>query len=131
MPGQIHMTNDCVFLLRAAKRKAALAAAEATKVLTGLNTQPGKLIIDVYIYFNDCRQCHQLTQKVKPNPKIQSGVKIADVPALVDSGANTVAPVLLGVRFLRSVLPENCIQPFFDKVTRSMSGADGKGSWLG
>ena len=40
------MTNDCVFLPRAAKRKAAVAAAEATKVLTGLNTQPGKLIID-------------------------------------------------------------------------------------
>ena len=46
----------------------------------------------------------------------------------MDSGANTVAPVLLSVKFLRSVLPENCIQPFFDNVTRSMSGADGKGS---
>ena len=61
MPGQKRMTNDRVFLPRAAKRKAAIAAAEATKVLTGLNTQPGKLIIDVYIKFNDCRLCHQLT----------------------------------------------------------------------
>ena len=80
MPGQKRMTNDRVFLPRAAKRKAAVAAAEA-KVLTGLNTQPSKMIVDIYIDFNNCRQCHQLTQKVKPNPKVQSGVKIAAVPA--------------------------------------------------
>ena len=93
------------------------AAGAATRVLTGIEAQPGKMIIDIYIDFEKNKPCDQIMQKVKPNfnaPFEKRGVKIGAVPALVDTGANTIAPLLLSVKFLRSVLPEHCVQPFFD-----------------
>ena len=117
------ITNKPVSLPRKEQKK---AAAEAAKVLWGLNMQPGKLLIDIFIDFNDCKHFKQLTQQVKSDIQIEQGVKIGDVPALVDTGANVVAPVLISLGFLRSVLPEECIEPFLSKVRQNVSGADGK-----
>ena len=88
--------------------------------------QPGKLLIDMLIDFNDCKRFEQLTQQVNPDIKIESGVKIGEVPALVDTGANVIAPVLVSLGFLRTVLPDNCIEQFLSKVKQNVSGADGK-----
>ena len=71
------------------------ATAAAAQMLTGLELQPGKLIVDIFIDFDDCKNFAQLTNKVNPDITIESGVKIGDVPALVDTGANVIAPVLL------------------------------------
>ena len=119
------ITNKPVSLPRKEQKK---AAATAAKVLSGLNLQPGKLLIDILIDFKDCQHVEQLTQQVKSNIQIEQGVKIGDVPALVDTGANVVAPVLISLGFLRSVLPEECIEPFLSTVRQNVSGADGKGS---
>ena len=79
------------------------ATAAAAQMLTGLELQPGKLIVDIFIDFDDCKNFAQLTNKVNPNIAIESGVKIGDVPALVDTGANVIAPVLLSHAFLKRV----------------------------
>merc|ERR1712102_99612 len=100
------------------------AAAAAAKMLSGLELQPGKLIVDIFINFNDCKHFAQVTQKV--NLKIESGVKIGDVPALVDTGANVIAPVLVGLAFLKRVLPAHCVEQFLSNVRQNVSGADGK-----
>ena len=129
MPGiKQTMSNKRTYLPRKAKQRVTEAAEAATRVLTGVDAQPGKMIIDIYIDFEKNKPCDQIMQKVKPNfnaPFEKRGVKIGAVPALVDTGANTIAPLLLSVKFLRSVLPEHCVQPFFDTVRRRMSGADG------
>ena len=119
------ITNKPVSLPRKEQKK---AAAETAKVLSGLNLQPGKLLIVLLIEFKDCQHVEQLTQQVKSDIQIEQGVKIGDVPALVDTGANVVAPVLISLSFLRSVLPEECIEPFLSKVRQNVSGADGKGN---
>ena len=132
MPGiKQTMSNKRTYLPRKAKQKVTEAAEAATRVLTGVEVQPGKMIIDIYIDFEKNKPCDQIMKKVKPNfnaPFKTRGVKIGAVPALVDTGANTIAPLLLSVKFLRSVLPEHCVQPFFDTVKRRMSGADGNNS---
>ena len=132
MPGiKQTMSNKRTYLPRKAKQKVTEAAAAATRVLTGVEEQPGKMIMDIYIDFEKFKPCDQIMQKVKPNfnaPFEKRGVKIGAVPALVDTGANTIAPLLLSVKFLKSVLPEHCVQPFFDSVRRRMSGADGNNS---
>ena len=71
------ITNKPVSLPRKEQKK---AAAEAAKVLSGLNMQPWKLLIDIFIDFNDCKHFEQLTQQVKSDIKIEQGVKIGDVP---------------------------------------------------
>ena len=38
------------------------AAAAAAKMLSGLELQPGKIIVDLFIDFNDCKQFAQVTQ---------------------------------------------------------------------
>ena len=43
------------------------AAAIAAKVLSGLELQPSKLIVDIFIHFNDCKRFEQLTKKVNPS----------------------------------------------------------------
>ena len=91
------------------RREEEKAAAAAAKMLSGLELQPGKLVVDLFIDFNDCKQFAQMTQKVNSDIKIESGVKIGDVPALVDTGANVVAPVLVGLAFLKRVLPTHCV----------------------
>ena len=47
-------------------------------------------------------------------------------PALVDTGANVVAPVLVGLAFLKRVLPTHCVEQFLSNVRQNVSGADGK-----
>ena len=112
MPGHKQtMPNKRTYLPRVAKQKVTEAAAAATRVLTGVEVQPGKMIMDIYIDFEKNKPCEQIMRKVKPDFKAR-GVKIGAVPALVDTGANTIAPLLLSVKFLRSVLPEHCVQPF-------------------
>ena len=108
------------------RREEEKAAAAAAKMLSGLELQPGKLVVDLFIDFNDCKQFAQMTQKVNPDIKIESGVKIGDVPALVDTGANVVAPVLVGLAFLKRVLPTHCVEQFLSNVRQNVSGADGK-----
>ena len=120
-----HITNNRVSLPRKEQQK---AAADTAKVLSGLNMQPGKLLIDMLIDFNDCKRFEQLTQQVNPAINIESGVKIEEVPALVDTGANVIAPVLISLAFLRIVLPDDCIAQFLSKVKQNVSGADGKGN---
>ena len=44
-------SNKRVTLPRKEQKKAATVAA---KVLSGLELQPGKLIVDIFINFNDC-----------------------------------------------------------------------------
>ena len=58
-----HITNNRVSLPRKEQQKAA-------RVLSGLNMQPGKLLIDMLIDFNDCKRFEQLTQQVNPDIKI-------------------------------------------------------------
>ena len=125
------MSNKREYLPRSAKQKAKAAAGAATRVLTGTEAQPGKMIIDIFIDFEKNKPCDQVMRKVKANfnaPFEKKGVKISAVPALIDTGANTVAPLLLSVNFLKSVLPAHCVEPFFDTVRRRMSGADGNNS---
>ena len=93
-------SNNRATLPRKEQKK---AAAVAAKILSGLELQPGKLIVNIFIDFNDCKRFEQLTKKVNHNPTIESGVKIGEVPTLVDTRANVIAPVLLSLKFLRMV----------------------------
>ena len=68
-----HITNNRVSLPRKEQQK---AAADTAKVLSGLNMQPGKLLVDIHIDFNNCKRFKQLTQQVNPDIKIESVVKI-------------------------------------------------------
>ena len=55
---------------------------DAAIILSGLDKQPGKMVVDIFIDLNDCQiqKLNQITYKVKPNPKIESGLKIGEIP---------------------------------------------------
>ena len=57
-------SNQYAVLPRKEQQK---ATAVAAKMLSGLELQPGKLIVDIFINFNDCKHFAQLTKKVNPN----------------------------------------------------------------
>ena len=121
--GKKQRANHYAVVPRKERQRATAAAAQ---MLTGLELQPGKLIVDIFIDFDDCKNFAQLTNKVNPDITIESGVKIGDVPALVDTGANVIAPVLLSHAFLKRVLPAHCVQQFMCNLRQCVSGADGK-----
>ena len=102
------------------------ATAQSTQILLGLAEQPRKMVVNVVIDFNDCQRLSQLCYKVNPDPQIESGLKIGEVPALVDSGANVTAPVLLSLQFLKTVMPTNQSQPFLSNDWQAVSRADGR-----
>ena len=61
MPGiKQTMSNKRTYLPRKAKQKVTEAAAAATRVLTGVDAQPGKMIMDIYIDFEKNKPCEQI-----------------------------------------------------------------------
>ena len=74
MPGSKQtMSNKRTYLPRWAKQKVTEAAEAATHVLNGVEVQPGKMIIDIYIDFEKNKPCDQIMRKVKPNFKARGG----------------------------------------------------------
>ena len=93
--------------------------------LHGLLNQPGQLIIDLMIDFDTCSKPRTRTVKCKL-PKIKKGVCIEGIPALVDTGANTAAPLLLGYEFVQGRLSAETLSELMIPNKDGLIGANGK-----
>ena len=103
------------------------AVKRAESVLTGLDKKQGKMVVHIFINFNNCWILNQITYKVKQSQLLnQVSIPIGEISALVNLGANVIAPVLLSLAFLCTVMPKDWIEQFLNTAWQAVSRANGK-----